>query len=87
MHRIPKSKDAFMTTTLQALADFDQVTYELGMQIAKSLVDQLNRSKANCLNCEHFLEKEEQCAIAGYLRPPARVIAFGCDKFNEGPPF
>ena len=35
-----------------------------------------------CLNCDHFEEKLENCKI-WKTRPPARVIAFGCDKFDD----
>ena len=33
----------------------------------------------NCLNCELFKEKEEIC-IPAKQRPPARVIAYGCES-------
>lgn len=35
-----------------------------------------------CLNCDNFLEKSELCKLV-YQRPPARVIAFGCDKHDD----
>lgn len=40
-----------------------------------------------CVTCEHFSMDTEGCALAGGARPPARVIAFGCDKYNQVPPF
>lgn len=39
-----------------------------------------------CPNCEHFNADSEHCQIAGQ-RPPARVIANGCEQFEEFIPF
>ena len=37
-----------------------------------------------CVNCRHFHEASEQCFRAvPTVRPPARVITFGCEHFNE----
>lgn len=35
-----------------------------------------------CLNCLNFDEPNELCKLCN-LRPPARVIAFGCDQFAD----
>lgn len=38
-----------------------------------------------CIHCKHFNEQAEVCM--GLSRPPARIIAFGCDSFQqEGEP-
>lgn len=34
----------------------------------------------SCLDCAHFDEPSERCKVAD-ARPPARVIAFGCERF------
>lgn len=36
----------------------------------------------NCLSCCHFIEQTEVCRQFN-AKPPARVICFGCDKFED----
>jgi hypothetical protein len=36
----------------------------------------------NCVTCKSFLGKEELCRVA-MLRPPAKVIAYGCDAWVQ----
>lgn len=36
----------------------------------------------NCLSCTNFIEKTEHCNQWN-AKPPARVIAFGCDKYKD----
>jgi hypothetical protein len=36
----------------------------------------------SCLTCVHFNEDLEQCTLV-YVRPPARVIAFGCPEWDD----
>lgn len=36
----------------------------------------------SCINCLKFREKTEICSLANQ-RPPARVIAFGCPKWED----
>lgn len=35
-----------------------------------------------CINCDHFTEATEMCKQWN-TRPPARVIAFGCEKYKD----
>lgn len=46
--------------------------------VAKAVVD----GRRCCIHCVHFDEASEMCALA-QQRPPARVIALGCDAFIE----
>lgn len=36
----------------------------------------------SCVSCDNFDEKAERCRLAN-ARPPARVIAFGCEKYSD----
>lgn len=40
----------------------------------------------SCVSCQHFSEEKELCCLFN-ARPPARVIAFGCERWMEEPPF
>lgn len=37
----------------------------------------------SCLSCEHFRESTEECNAFNGQRPPARVIAFGCNMYKD----
>jgi hypothetical protein len=37
----------------------------------------------SCLSCEFFNEQSEGCRKANGARPPARVIAFGCESYLD----
>lgn len=36
----------------------------------------------SCITCDHFNEQKEECGKVG-KRPPARIIAFGCEMFDN----
>lgn len=55
--------------------------------IAKqSFIDELTKVVRSCLNCDRFDEPNEMCKLYNQ-RPPAKVIAFGCDSYEEKVPF
>lgn len=37
----------------------------------------------SCLTCAHFIEVIEECDLAPKMRPPARVIAYGCPSWKN----
>lgn len=48
-----------------------------------SILEEVTRT---CVNCCHFDETKELCRMAN-KRPPARVIAFGCEKYEDEIPY
>jgi hypothetical protein len=51
----------------------------------RGLVDYVEAGELQqtCLTCENFDEASEGCKINNGARPPARVIAYGCDAFEN----
>lgn len=41
----------------------------------------------SCMSCEFFTERTEGCELAQGARPPARIIAYGCERWVEDIPF
>lgn len=54
-------------------------------QNLKQLIEEA-RLYRSCITCDHFVEITEQCGMFK-SRPPARVIAMGCDYYQEEIPF
>lgn len=44
---------------------------------------EIKHALRTCVTCEHFDKDKEVCKISDNLRPPATVIAYGCDKFQD----
>lgn len=57
---------------------------------ANGLVDSMTTSVQNllktCVVCDHFNQTGEVCQL-NRLRPPAKIIAFGCECFENEIPF
>lgn len=51
-------------------------TYDISIALSK-----IEAVYQSCLNCENFDEKNELCKLCN-LRPPARVIAYGCPQWE-----
>lgn len=69
---------------------------EMIQQIAASVTNEiivgLQESVRTCVHCEFWLKERELCnhpvnCPNGPARPPATIIAFGCDKFKNEIPF
>lgn len=54
--------------------------------MVRKIKDAVTYGRRCCPNCDHWVDKMEECEIA-MRRPPATVIAFGCEKFEENIPF
>lgn len=44
------------------------------------------RLHRTCVSCQEFNEATEVCGLYN-ARPPARVIAEGCEQYKQAPPF
>lgn len=47
-----------------------------------NLIEQTDPIYKSCINCDHFDEPKENCRLFK-SRPPARVICFGCPKWED----
>lgn len=64
----------------------DAMARYLGDKISPVLKHSLQNATRCCPNCEHFDGGLEKCKLNN-MRPPATIIAFGCECFidNEIP--
>ena len=58
----------------------------VAQQLGQYLAEQLERCTRSCLTCDRFDEANEICNKYGG-RPPARIIAFGCNGHEDKVPF
>lgn len=56
----------------------------MAAQIANYMGNELRRIVPCCPNCLNWNNENETCTLAS-ARPPARVIAFGCTRFDDLP--
>lgn len=60
---------------------------ELGPDAAKTIVtDIFTTYFPNCVNCDNFDESTEVCSLVNQ-RPPAKIIARGCERWIVRIPF
>ncbi len=53
--------------------------------LARALADYYGLRRT-CVDCLHFNSASEECDLY-HQRPPARIIARGCDSFEDDIPF
>jgi hypothetical protein len=59
---------------------------EMTEALRAAIREELDRATRTCLNCERFTEATETCGKWN-ARPPARVIAAGCEDHVDEIPF
>jgi Fe-S-cluster containining protein len=59
---------------------------EIGKIISDTIIKVLDNNLRSCLNCINFDEANELCNIYKQ-RPPARIIAKGCEQWFDDIPF
>lgn len=56
-------------------------------QLIKEVCEAIERRRRTCVNCANWSGPHtEQCKLANQ-RPPANIIAYGCEHFDEEIPF
>lgn len=50
------------------------------------LAEAIHDARRSCVTCLNFEMSSEKCLLAR-KRPPAQVIAFGCDEYERDIPF
>lgn len=63
----------------------EQAVKHIAEEIGEIVRVHLEHFTKTCLNCEHFID-EKTCELANAV-PPPRVIAFGCEKYQDRIPF
>jgi hypothetical protein len=56
----------------------------LKQAVSGAVIGIMNEEKPtpSCISCVHFIEQQETCRLYNG-RPPARVIAYGCESYND----
>lgn len=63
----------------------DRITKRID-ELFNALSGELEKNVKTCISCNSFDESTETCKMFEQ-RPPARIIAFGCEHFNDDIPF
>lgn len=62
------------------------MTKDHRVNLIVKLTTVLEDSFPSCINCINFQESTETCVLVN-ARPPARVLARGCESWEEDIPF
>lgn len=70
-----------------AQAEREKTVNDIAEYLGKLMRRHLDECTRCCPNCDYFGGgKTEICELAG-VRPPASIIAFGCEKYVDRIPF
>lgn len=62
--------------------DFEIFAHKVAKYLAGKITMDMLALSNSCVMCKHFNADRETCALNN-LRPPARIIAFGCELFER----
>lgn len=68
------------TANLDLLATW--LSNKINVQRKHQIHNEVKRALRTCVTCEQFDKDNETCKLTENLRPPANVIAYGCDKYQ-----
>ena len=69
------------------MADDRSYSQDVLRSLCNTIDETLKRGKVCCPNCMLFAAFKETCTLNN-LRPPAPIIAFGCERYeNDNIPF
>lgn len=70
-------------------SDYEKDLNDLGQEMLKTLLRMIDdrRIVRSCINCRWFNSQQEICTTHNNLRPPAHIIAKGCDQHSCEIPF
>jgi len=72
-----------MSTKQQEYSQLDHALLQAVDTMAQGLAIASRQNRRTCVHCLHFQHMREECGLATPpVRPPARVIAFGCPRFE-----
>jgi hypothetical protein len=63
-------------------ADFEIFANTVAKYLGRKITMDMIALQRTCVVCKHWRGDREQCGLNG-LRPPARIIAFGCELFER----
>jgi len=75
-----------MTDNIRRMPDRQVMFKSLADLIQPAIIDALEKATKSCVTCDNFDQAGEKCKLNN-LRPPARIIAFGCECFQDDIPF
>lgn len=68
------------TANLDLLATW--LSNKINKRYEHQIVNEVKQALRTCMTCEHFNVADETCGLTDNLRPPANIIAYGCDKYK-----
>ena len=72
--------DTIRTRTIGEIASM------IADQVRDTVQETIDLNVRNCVTCKQFDQAGETCKLAG-IRPPAKIIAYGCEQWQEIDPF
>jgi hypothetical protein len=63
--------------------DFAALAHQTAAYLGRKITMDLIALQRTCVVCKNFRSDAETCGLNNQ-RPPARIIAFGCEMFERG---